>query len=196
MNCAARLDSVAVAIIVRHMPKKMDRLDRVFHALGDPTRRAVVSRLSTGRAAVSELARPFDMALPSFMQHLGVLEDCGLVRSRKVGRVRTYRLEQQPLKAAEHWMTEQRALWRRWLWHSRFRAREQSKRRVQVQNQSLIQEQPQAPPFKTKGGAPSVFANSRGSRNRREVPPLRRNKKRCDSGRDDKFGEGGDKFGD
>ena len=89
------------------------RLDRVFRALGDPTRRAVLSRLSSGPAAVSELARPFRMALPSFTQHLDVLEECGLVRSRKVGRVRTYHLRPRQLKAAERWMTEQRALWER-----------------------------------------------------------------------------------
>ena len=88
-------------------------LDRVFRALGDPTRRAVLSRLCTGPAPVSELARSFDMALPSFAQHLDVLEECGLVRSRKVGRVRTYRLVPQPLRVAERWMTQQRALWER-----------------------------------------------------------------------------------
>jgi len=65
-------------------------LTHVFRALTDPTRRAVVERLIHGPAAVSELARPFKMALPSFVQHLGVLEDCGLVRSKKEGRVRTY----------------------------------------------------------------------------------------------------------
>ncbi len=85
--------------MVRHMPNQQMHLDRVFRALGDPTRRAVLSRLSAGSAAVSELARSFDMALPSFTQHLDVLEGCGLVRSRKVGRVRTYRLVPQPLKA-------------------------------------------------------------------------------------------------
>ena len=89
------------------------RLDSVFRALGDPTRRAVLSRLSQGPASVSELARPFNIALPSFTQHLGVLERCGLVRSRKAGRVRTYRLEPRPLKAAERWMAEQRAIWER-----------------------------------------------------------------------------------
>jgi DNA-binding transcriptional ArsR family regulator len=88
-------------------------LDRVFRALGDPTRRAVLSRLSAGPAPVSVLARAFDMALPSFTQHLDVLEQCGLVRSRKAGRVRTYRLVPQPLKAAERWMAQQRALWER-----------------------------------------------------------------------------------
>ena len=61
----------------------------------------------------SELARPFDMALPSFIQHLSVLEGCGLVRSRKSGRVRTFQLVPQPLEAAESWMAEQRALWER-----------------------------------------------------------------------------------
>lgn len=95
------------------MPNKSAQLDRVFHALGDPTRRAVLRRLSGGPAPVSELARPFDMALPSFTQHLGVLEDCGLVRSRKTGRVRTYQLVPKPLEAAERWMVEQRALWER-----------------------------------------------------------------------------------
>jgi DNA-binding transcriptional ArsR family regulator len=89
------------------------QLDRVFHALGDSTRRAVLSRLSGGPAPVSELARPFDLALPTFTQHLDVLEHCGLVRSRKRGRVRTYRLAPAPLKAAEHWMVKQRGLWER-----------------------------------------------------------------------------------
>jgi DNA-binding transcriptional ArsR family regulator len=89
------------------------RLDHVFHALADPTRRAVLRRLGRGPAPVSELAQPFAMALPSFMQHLRVLEESGLVRSRKKGRVRTCRLAPQPLKRAERWMVEQRALWER-----------------------------------------------------------------------------------
>jgi DNA-binding transcriptional ArsR family regulator len=62
---------------------------------------------------MSELAQPFKMALPSFSQHLDVLERCGLVRSRKMGRVRTYQLAPQPLKVAEHWMVRQRAIWER-----------------------------------------------------------------------------------
>jgi DNA-binding transcriptional ArsR family regulator len=95
------------------MPNQQMQLDGVFRALGDSTRRAVLSRLSVGAASVSELARPFDIALPSFTQHLDVLERCGLVRSRKVGRVRTYRLAPQPLKAAQSWMVQQRALWER-----------------------------------------------------------------------------------
>src|SRR5437667_12714751 len=95
------------------MPNQAIQLDRVFRALGDPTRRAVLGRLGRGPAPVSELARPFDMALPSFTQHLAALESCGLVRSRKIGRVRTFQLVPQPLQTAERWMVEQRALWER-----------------------------------------------------------------------------------
>jgi DNA-binding transcriptional ArsR family regulator len=95
------------------MPNQSVRLDGIFQALADPTRRAVLERLTSGPAATSELARPFRMALPSFSQHLDVLEDCGLVRSRKRGRVRTYRLAPRPLRAAEHWMVRQREAWER-----------------------------------------------------------------------------------
>jgi len=95
------------------MPNQSAQINRVFQALADPTRRAVIERLCTGPAAMSELAQPFDMALPSFSQHLAVLENCGLVRSTKTGRVRTYRLAPAPLKLAEHWMVRQRALWDR-----------------------------------------------------------------------------------
>jgi DNA-binding transcriptional ArsR family regulator len=89
------------------------QLTHVFQALADPTRRAVLERLTRGPAAVSELAQPFRMALPSFTQHLGVLEECGLVCSRKRGRVRTYALAPRPLKAAEHWLSARRAQWER-----------------------------------------------------------------------------------
>jgi DNA-binding transcriptional ArsR family regulator len=99
--------------ILRFMPNQSVQLDRVFQALADPTRRAVLRRLSSGTAPVTRLAEPFDMALPSFLQHLKVLEGCGLVRSRKSGRVRTYRISPEPLKAAEGWMSKQRALWER-----------------------------------------------------------------------------------
>lgn len=95
------------------MPQQAADLNRVFQALSDPTRRAVVERLGRGPAAASELARPFAMALPSFMQHLGVLEKVGLVVSSKQGRVRTYRLVPRPLQAAEGWMAKQRQLWER-----------------------------------------------------------------------------------
>ena len=91
----------------------MADLNRVFQALADPTRRAVVERLGRGPAPTSELARPFAMALPSFIQHLDVLESVGLVASRKEGRVRTYRLTPRPLQAAEDWMTAQRKVWER-----------------------------------------------------------------------------------
>lgn len=93
------------------MPKSVAELDLVFHALADPTRRSVVERLGTGPAATSELAQPFGMSLPSFTQHLGVLEQCGLVTSEKRGRVRTYGLAPAPLEAAEGWMVEQRRTW-------------------------------------------------------------------------------------
>ncbi len=95
------------------MPKFSLQLNRVFQALADPTRRSVLERLGGGPAAVSELARPFKMALPSFLQHLDVLEECGLVKSRKAGRVRTYHLAPQPLKNAEDWMAIQRSMWER-----------------------------------------------------------------------------------
>lgn len=99
--------------MVRQMPNQSQQLTRVFQALADPTRRAVLMRLGQGPAPVTELAQPFDMALPSFTQHLDVLENCGLVRSRKRGRVRTYQLAPKRLEAAEHWLSKQRALWTR-----------------------------------------------------------------------------------
>lgn len=83
----------------------------VFRALSDPTRIAVVEQLSRGPAAVSELAQRHQMALPSFMQHLRVLEDSGLVRSTKRGRTRTYRLAPRELKRAEGWLAKRRAIW-------------------------------------------------------------------------------------
>lgn len=88
-----------------------DTIDQVFRALSDATRRRVVERLNRGPASVSELAEPFDMALPSFVQHLRVLEDCGLVTSQKSGRVRSYELVPKRMKAAEDWLLRQRVLW-------------------------------------------------------------------------------------
>jgi DNA-binding transcriptional ArsR family regulator len=88
-------------------------IDDVFRALSDPTRRHVLERLSKSSASVSELAEPFNMALPSFVQHMGILENCGLVQSRKTGRVRTYQLVPKRLKLAEDWLGRQRALWER-----------------------------------------------------------------------------------
>lgn len=95
------------------MPPAAEPIDGVFRALCDPTRRRVLERLSRSPASVSELAEPFGMALPSFVQHLGVLERCGLVRSEKRGRVRTYRLVPKRLKVAEDWLARQRVMWER-----------------------------------------------------------------------------------
>jgi DNA-binding transcriptional ArsR family regulator len=89
------------------------RLDLLFRALADPTRRAVLERLGRGPASVGELARPSGMALPSFVEHLRVLEEGRLVRSTKTGRVRTYRLAPDPLREAEDWLARQRAHWER-----------------------------------------------------------------------------------
>lgn len=88
-------------------------VERVFKALADPTRRRVVERLGRRPASTSELAAGVDMALPSFLQHLRLLEECGLVTSHKSGRVRTYRLTPEPLKQAAGWLDEQRELWER-----------------------------------------------------------------------------------
>jgi DNA-binding transcriptional ArsR family regulator len=88
-------------------------VDGIFRALADPTRRSVIERLSARQASVSELAAPYEMALPSFMEHLKVLETCGLVRSRKQGRVRTYQVASEQLKLAEDWLGKQRTLWER-----------------------------------------------------------------------------------
>jgi DNA-binding transcriptional ArsR family regulator len=95
------------------MPAPAAAIDGVFRALSDETRRRVLERLGKGPASVSELAAPFGMALPSFVQHLRVLEEGGLVRSRKEGRVRTYQLAPKRLQLAEHWLARQRSLWER-----------------------------------------------------------------------------------
>jgi DNA-binding transcriptional ArsR family regulator len=86
-------------------------VDDVFYALSNSTRRRVLARLSGGPATVSELAAPFDMKLPSFVQHLSVLEQSRLVKSKKRGRVRTYEIAPERFKLAEDWLTEQRQLW-------------------------------------------------------------------------------------
>ena len=88
-----------------------DRIDGAFRALADPSRRLIVARLSRGQASVSELAEPLAMSLPAVMQHLDVLREAGLVRSAKVGRVRTCSLEPAPLRAVERWIAEHRAQW-------------------------------------------------------------------------------------
>jgi DNA-binding transcriptional ArsR family regulator len=88
-------------------------LNLAFQALADPARRSIVERLTTGPASVSELAKPLPMSLPAVMLHLKVLEESGLVKSEKVGRVRTCRIEVQSLSQAERWITERRQMWER-----------------------------------------------------------------------------------
>jgi DNA-binding transcriptional ArsR family regulator len=88
-------------------------VDLLFQALADPSRRSMVDRLTRGPASVSELARPFAMSLPAVVQHLHVLEASGLVRSEKVGRVRTCRIEPTALAQAEGWISERRRMWER-----------------------------------------------------------------------------------
>jgi DNA-binding transcriptional ArsR family regulator len=88
-----------------------EAVDHVFHALADPSRRLIVERLSMGPASVSELAHPLPMSLPAVVQHLQVLEGSGLVRSEKVGRVRTCRIEPVALRPVERWISARRSSW-------------------------------------------------------------------------------------
>ena len=98
-------------MILSLMEQYPERLNGLFQALADPTRRAVLGRLGKGPASISELAKPFDMALPSFMKHIHVLEDSGWIRTRKQGRVRTCAIEKKQFATVEAWLSEQRALW-------------------------------------------------------------------------------------
>ncbi len=98
-------------MILKRVPKHSAKLDIMFTALADPTRRAIVERLAHGPASVSELAKPLKRSLPAVVQHLQLLEQSGLVVSRKVGRVRTCRIEPKRLDAAQAWLAEQRAHW-------------------------------------------------------------------------------------
>ena len=86
-------------------------IDRVFHALGDATRRAIVEKLSEGPVSVSHLARPLEITLAAVVQHLQILEKSGLVHTEKVGRVRTCRIEPKGLSVAERWIEDRRSLW-------------------------------------------------------------------------------------
>lgn len=88
-----------------------DSLDLAFHALADPTRRAVIGRLMRGPAPVTDLAGPFPIGLPAFLKHLKVLEESGWIRSEKQGRVRTCHVIPERLSAAERWLSQQRAIW-------------------------------------------------------------------------------------
>jgi DNA-binding transcriptional ArsR family regulator len=93
------------------MPHRKIHVDRVFHALGDPTRRALVERLSEGPTSVSLLAKPLAITLAAVVQHLQVLERSGLVRTEKLGRVRTCRIETSGLFVAEQWIEDRKATW-------------------------------------------------------------------------------------
>ncbi|MET0956794.1 MAG: helix-turn-helix transcriptional regulator [Cryobacterium sp.] len=93
------------------MAQHSSTLDGVFQAVSDPTRRAVLGRLGSGPASIGELAAPFDMALPSFMKHIGYLEKSGLIRTRKTGRVRVCTLNRASFDVIETWLGEQRSIW-------------------------------------------------------------------------------------
>jgi DNA-binding transcriptional ArsR family regulator len=95
------------------MLNKVSALDQTFQALADSTRRAILAELTRGPSSVSKLARPLAMSLPAVMQHLAVLESSGLVRSVKVGRVRTCTIDPKALSLAEQWINQRRAEWER-----------------------------------------------------------------------------------
>ncbi len=97
--------------IVRFMTNQLHRLDLAFGALSDPTRRAVVMRLSLKPASVSELAEPFAMAMPTILQHIRVLEASGLIETEKIGRVRMCKLRIEAMRETEQWLAAQRAVW-------------------------------------------------------------------------------------
>mgnify|MGYP002383051766 CR=1 FL=1 len=88
-----------------------EQLDGIFHALSDSTRREMVERLCKGKVSVSDLAQPFDMSLPAIVQHLRVLEECGIVKTEKVGRVRTCSLDVSGFTMVEGWVADQRITW-------------------------------------------------------------------------------------
>jgi DNA-binding transcriptional ArsR family regulator len=93
------------------MPSKKIIIDRIFHALGDPTRRAIVDKLSHGPSTVSRLAGPLDITVTAVAQHLQVLEQCGLVRTEKLGRVRTCSIDPAGFTTLEQWVRDHRSLW-------------------------------------------------------------------------------------
>lgn len=95
------------------MLHQLEDIDQVLHALADPTRRRIVERLGSGPASVTVLAAPMAMSLPAVVQHLQVLQSCGLVASEKVGRVRTCRLDLDRLNTVQDWITSRRRTWER-----------------------------------------------------------------------------------
>ena len=98
-------------LLLNIMLNQQTSLDLMFQALADPTRRAMIDRLSRGPASVSELAKPFAMSLPAVVQHLAALENSGLVSSQKLGRVRTVQIEPEALSLAEQWINDRRTMW-------------------------------------------------------------------------------------
>ena len=113
MPLPRRLTPSPIASIVKQVLNSQPQLDLVFQALSDPTRRAIVERLGRGPASVSQLAQPFAMSLPAVLQHVAVLEASGLVRSEKVGRVRTCQVDSRALSVAGRWIQERRTAWER-----------------------------------------------------------------------------------
>jgi DNA-binding transcriptional ArsR family regulator len=99
--------------MIKRRPTASPGLDDVFHALADPSRRAMVERLERGPASVSDLAAPLSVSLPAVLQHLHVLEEGGLVSTEKVGRVRTVTIEPEALRPAERWIAQRREGWER-----------------------------------------------------------------------------------
>jgi DNA-binding transcriptional ArsR family regulator len=97
----------------KRKPNRKPNIDRIFHALGDPTRRAMMEMLSQGPTSVSRMAEPFEMTLAAVVQHMQVLEECGLVQTEKVGRVRSCRIEPAGLDAMEQWIHDRRSVWER-----------------------------------------------------------------------------------
>ena len=109
-----KIDDGVSAIIPRGpMPRKKPNTDDVFHALGDPSRRAILEKLSKGPISVSRLAEPLNITLAAVVQHLQVLEESGLVQTEKIGRVRTCHMEPGGLSAAEKWIADRRLMWER-----------------------------------------------------------------------------------
>ena len=104
------MTNARAASILKYVLNQTVDLDRVFHALADPGRRLMMERLSRGPASVSELGRPLAMSLAAVVQHVQVLEASGLVRSQKIGRIRTCSIDTKALRSAEHWMSERRAI--------------------------------------------------------------------------------------
>ena len=111
MARSSAVDTQLAELLLNFMLNQNPKLDLMFQALADPTRRAMIDRLSRGPASVSELAKPFDMSLPAVVQHLQALEASGLVSSQKVGRVRTCQIQPEALSQAEQWLNERRTLW-------------------------------------------------------------------------------------